>query len=366
MLSVFNCHIAEQAGQYVMDTLTAKRVSEGELVAEFERRCSADFGLLNPVALNSGSSALQLALMLANVGVGDEVICSPQTCVVTALAILMVGATPVFCDVEYETGNLDPEAFKLCITERTKAVIVVHWGGYPADMDRVNVIAKEHGISVVEDAAHAFGAIYKSNPIGTVSDFTCFSFQAIKHLTTGDGGLLCCLAPGAREEAMERRWFGINRKTAKPSELGEREFDITNLGFKFHMNDFSAALGIANMLNLKERIEKRRAIAKFYDDNLKNIDGAVPFLYKDDRQSSYWLYGLHVQNRLNFVRALAAKSIGASVVHQRIDKNSIFEKFRKELPNLSRFDSSQIHIPVHESITWEDAQKIVDCIKSGW
>ena len=148
---------------------------------------------MRPVAVNSGTSALHLASAVADVGPGDEVILPPQTFVASAATILMCGAKPVFADIQPYTGNLDPQSLRVHITPRTKAVMPVHWGGYPCDMDEINAIAREHDLAVVEDAAHALGATYKGKPVGSLSRFTAFSFQAIKHLTTGDGGALCCL-----------------------------------------------------------------------------------------------------------------------------------------------------------------------------
>ena len=181
-------------------------------------------------------------------------------------------AIPVFADIQLSTGNIDPKSIVNKITEKTSAIIAVHWGGYPCDLDEILDIGKQHNLIVIEDAAHALGATYKGKSIGDISDFTAFSFQAIKHLTTGDGGALCCLKDKDSEKAKRIRWFGIDRENSEPSNLGEREFDIDEVGYKYHMNDLAAALGQGNLESLCDRLRRRREIAKIYHDELLNTD----------------------------------------------------------------------------------------------
>ncbi|MBS3125467.1 DegT/DnrJ/EryC1/StrS family aminotransferase [Candidatus Woesearchaeota archaeon] len=203
-----------------------------------------------PVTVNSGTAAVHLALDIAGVGPGDEVITTSLTCAATNHAILMQYAKPVFADVQYDTGNIDPEDIEHRITPKTKAVLVVHWAGYPCDMDEINAIAKKHNLPVIEDAAHAMGASYKGKPMGTISDFTCFSLQAIKHITTGDGGILCTNNIQDYQKGIRRRWFGIDRNHRIPSVLGHADYDIVERGFKYHMNDIAAAIGLAQLPDL--------------------------------------------------------------------------------------------------------------------
>lgn len=366
MISMFHTFISPEAEARVCETLRSGFLSEGKLVQEFEHRLSTDLGLQNPVAVNSGSTALLLALVLAGVKPGDEVICPAQTFVATALAVMHLQARPVFCDIEFDTGNLSTIDLERRITNRTRAIMPVHWAGFPCDMDRINEIAKRHDLVVVEDAAHALGASYRGRPVGSLSDFACFSFQAIKHLTTGDGGAISCSSSEKHKEAMTRRWFGIDRQNSQPSILGERSYDLSLLGFKYHMNDLAAALGLANLTGFYERLKQRRAFADFYRAQLKNISGLRLFRQDKEIESSYWLFPLHVERREDFVRALAAKGVAASVVHQRIDRNSIFGGERADLPIQSTFDQSQINIPIHDGVDQASAEQIVAAIKSGW
>ena len=173
-MNFFHTHISPRAIELATETLRSTFVSEGNRVHEFETELSRTLGLVRPVAVNSGTSALHLALVLAGIGPGDEVILPAQTFVASGMVILMCGARPVFADIHPHTGNLDPASIRKKITPRTKAIMPVHWAGCPCDMDEINAIAREHGLTVVEDAAHALGATYKSRPVGSLSRFTAF------------------------------------------------------------------------------------------------------------------------------------------------------------------------------------------------
>ena len=362
----FNTHIAASAFEKVKGVLASTFLSEGKIVGDFERALTKQCGIINPVALNSGTAALHLALVTAGIGNGDEVILPAQTFIASGLAILMAGATPVFADIQYETGNIDPEDVLKKITAKTKAIMPVHWGGYPCDMDELQTIATNHNLLIIEDAAHAIGATYKEKFIGAISDMTCFSFQAIKHLTTGDGGALACKDAAHFEKAMSLRWFGIDRKKSSVGLLGERDYNVTGVGYKYHLNDYAAALGQANLETLTANLTRRRALAAYYNAELKDVAGINLFEYKNDRESAYWLYGFHVENREAFILKLKEKDIPASIVHAGIDRNDVFKNAESELPVQRHFDETQIHIPVHNDISDEQAEHIVHTIKTGW
>ncbi|MGI0484481.1 DegT/DnrJ/EryC1/StrS family aminotransferase [Pantanalinema rosaneae CENA516] len=366
MIPIFHTYIHPSAVEKVYSVLDSTLLSEGKQVKEFEEALSIQLGLINPVAVHSGTSALHLALLLAGVKPGDEVICPTQTFVASALAILYVQAIPVFADIQYETGNICPQSIASKITDKTKAIMTVHWGGYPCDLDVIHAIAQQHQLVVIEDAAHALGATYKNQVIGAISDFTCFSFQAIKHLTTGDGGAVCCLNHDLVARVLASRWFGIDRANSQLSFLGERQYDITEVGYKYHLNNYAAALGLANLQGFQDRLEKRRQIAKRYSEALGQISGIRLFEYQVDRQSAYWLYGMHVERRDDFILALRDRGVTASVVHQRIDRNSVFGGKRPNLVHQARFDETQVHIPIHDGLKEEDIAQVIEAIKSGW
>jgi perosamine synthetase len=364
-IKFFDTTIESECLDNVLKTLQSKMISAGKKSDEFEKKLS-DFGLINPVTLNSGTVTMHLALIASNIKPGDEVILPPQTFISTGLSILYVGATPVFADINPSNGNISIESIKSKITNKTKAIMPVHWGGYPCDLDEINEIAKIHNLSVIEDAAHAFGAVYKDKLIGSISRFTSFSFQAIKHLTTGDGGAICCLNKEDEHLIKKLRWFDIDRESSKTGFLGEREYDATNIGFKYHMNDIAASLGIGNLSNINKKLKKIKDIAKIYDSELKNVSGLKLMEYNNDRTSSYWLYPILIEDRENFIKKMKSNNIPVSVVHQGIDKNTIFGGKQLDLIGQRYFDENQIHIPIHNNLSEDDINYITNKIKEGW
>ncbi|MCL4435498.1 MAG: DegT/DnrJ/EryC1/StrS family aminotransferase [Thaumarchaeota archaeon] len=342
-------------------------LGEGPKVGQFESELKNKFGLKYVLALNSGTSALRLALAVGGVGPNDEVITTPFTALATNTSILEQGAKPVFADINYETSNIDPADIEKHITRKTKAIICVHYGGYPCDMDEINEIARDHDLLVIEDAAHALGATYKGKVIGTISKFTAFSFQAIKHITTGDGGMLTLLDSEKYEEARRRRWFGIDRAARKPSVIGyDTTFDITEAGYKYHMNDIAATIGLEQLKYFDAVFKRRAEIANIYREQLSDVNGIVLSENSSDRKNANWLFPLHVERREDFAKMMSAKGIEVSVVHWRNDRYSIFGGLRKDLPNLEKFSKTIIHIPLHQDLTDSNVEYIIDSIKGEW
>ena len=359
-------YISEKAITLATEVLRSGYVSAGEYADKFEDELEGRLGLVNPVTVNSGTSALYLALAVAGVKPGDEVIIPAQTFIATGHSVLMHYATPVFADIQYKTGNIDPNSIREKITEKTKAIIPVHWAGYPCDLDEINEIAGEHGLAVIEDAAHALGASYKGKPIGAVSRFTAFSFQAIKHLTTVDGGALCCFDKDDVYQAKRRRWFDIDRENSKPSMLGERIYDAEKTGYKCHMNDLSAAIGLGNLEDFPVKLKRRIEIGGIYREGIKDVPGLQLLDYKDDRESACWLFTMLVERRTDFIRKLKESDIPASVMHLRIDNNSVFGGIRPDLTVQAEFNENQVSVPVHSGLTDNDVELIVNTIKKGW
>lgn len=365
-ISFFHVHISPSAVELANQVLRSGWISEGPVVKQFESALAQRLGLQNPVAVNSGTAALHLALALAGVGPGHEVILPAQTFVATGLVILMNGATPVFADIDPMTGNITPASIAERISPRTKAVIPVHWAGYPCDLDEINALAARHGLAVVEDAAHALGATYKGKAVGSISRFTVFSFQAIKHLTTGDGGALCCLEETDARAAFSRRWFGIDRASSQPSILGEREYDIAAVGYKYHMNDLAAAVGLGNLEDFPQRLARQQQIASYYREHLENVPGLQLTRLDEDRTHAYWLFTVLVERRKDFIRKLAEGGIPCSVVHLRIDHNSVFGGVRDDLPGQAAFNERQVAVPVHDGLADEDVERVIASIRGGW
>jgi perosamine synthetase len=365
-MEFFHTPISKDAIELATQVLRSGWVSAGEVARKFERALAERLGFANPVSVNSGTSALHLALVTSGVEVGDEVILPAQTFVATGLVVLMQRAIPVFADIDPRTGCMCPESLARKITPRTKAILPVHWGGCPCDLEEINDLARRHGLVVIEDAAHALGATYRGKPVGAISRLTAFSFQAIKHMTTGDGGMLCCVSEADAEKARKLRWFGIDRSGGGRSILGARNFDIESVGYKYHMNDLAAAVGLGNLEDFPSWLRRRQEIAAIYRERLDGVRGLELLRVSGDRTHAYWLFTILVDRREDFARTLASRGVPCSVVDLRIDRNKVFGGVREDLPGQAEFDARQISLPVHGALTEDDVKKVVDVIRSGW
>jgi perosamine synthetase len=366
MIPIFQPRVSERAIERVVEVLRSGWIGEGAEVRQFETDFSRAFGLPRALALNSGTAALHLAMILSRVGPGDEVIVPAQTFAATAIAVMQAGGTPVFADIEPDSPNIDPADVSKRITEKTKAIIVVHYGGLPCDMDGINAVARGRDLVVVEDAAHALGAAYKGQPAGAMSDFGVFSFQAIKQLTTGDGGMLACRDESQHREAYRRRWFGIDRERRRPSELGEPEWDIEEVGYKYHMNNIAAAMGAAHLQDFPAQLARRREMNALYRRELAKVSGVQMLAEPEDRETAAWLFTMLVERRLDFIRALKSREVQAAVWHQRIDKHPLFGGLRDDLPNQARFNERQVSIPMRPDLKPEEVEKVLGAVRQGW
>jgi len=335
-------------------------IAEGEAVYEFEKKLGDYLHNQYIISVNSGTAALHIALLLAGVGKGDEVISTPLTAEPTNVAIKLTGANVVWADIDPNTGLIDPNSVKENITDKTKAIVLVHYAGMVCNMNEFLKISKEFNIPIIEDAAHSLGSLYNNKPIGSISDFTCFSFQAIKHMTTVDGGAIALKNEEMCSKARKLRWFGLDKKVSRLNN------DITEVGFKYNMNNVNAVIGLVQLRHIEEIVSKHKNNGNYYDNELKNIPGIKLLTYYDNTEPSYWLYTLKVQNRKDFIRMLESKGVVASVLHKRNDFHSVFKNSKKELPNLDKFYSEFVHIPCGWWVNDEDREMIVDAIKSGW
>lgn len=346
-----------KAQRMVSDVLASGYVGQGEKVEQFE----VAFGKLvgapePPLSLNSCTSALELALHLIGVGPGDDVISTPMTCTATNGAIVRSGATIVWADVDPITGNLNPHDVVDRFTKRTKAVVAVDWAGRVCDYAGIKAAAL--GIPVIQDAAHSLLA---GKP-GSGGDYVCWSFQAIKHLTTGDGGALLA-PPSEMERARLLRWYGLNRRTSADFRCQQ---DIQEVGFKMHMNDIAAAIGLANLEIVESVVARHRAVAEWYRLALRGIPGVT--LPPEDPLSAWWLYTLLVEDRDGFVQRLAEKGIAASPVHARNDKHKAFKaasETRGPMPGVDHFSAHEVAIPCGWWITDGDREHIAEAVWSA-
>lgn len=335
-------------------------IAEGETVVKFEQQLGELIGNPYCLTVNSGTAALHIALNLIGVTKGDEVISTPLTAEPTNTTIALTGAKVVFADVEIETGLISPESIEKNITSNTKAIMVVHYAGMVCDMDKINAISEKYNIPVIEDAAHAFLSKYNGKYVGNNAQYTCFSFQAIKHLTTIDGGLICLKNEEEFTKARKMRWFGLDKKVAR------LDSNITEAGYKYHMNNVNATVGLVQLQYLKENVLKYIENGRFFDSALANIKDLTLIPYHSQTEPSYWLYTMKVERRDDFIKMMAENGIAASPLHLRNDKHSVFQAKPNQTPHLDLFYEEFVHIPCGWWIGNEDRELIVKAIKKGW
>jgi dTDP-4-amino-4,6-dideoxygalactose transaminase len=347
MTPLFKVWMSKRVDRELREVLHSGFIGQGPKVEAFEKALVPWIGRRTILTTNSCTSALALALRLSEVKSGDEVISTPVTCTATNVPVLGAGAKIVWADVNPWTGNIDPESVKKKITKRTKAVIAVHWGGLPCDLASLQILCREYGLKLIEDAAHGLGAVYRRDPIGSHGDFVCFSFQAIKHLTTGDGGLLSCKSKKDYDRAKLLRWYGIKR----PADLTQ---DVPEWGYKFHMNDLAATIGLANLQDLCWILRRHRENAAYYAERLPSR------IYSPD--SASWLQTLHVDDKPAYFKRMAKAGIQTGHVHERNDRYSMFKASRCPLPGVDAFYKTQVNIPVGWWVTKKDREAIVRAV----
>lgn len=344
----------------IEETLYSGYIAEGEKVYEFERMFGEYVNNQFCLSVNSGTAALHIALLLIGVGKGDEVISTVLTAEPTNVVIKLTGAKVVWADVDEQTGLLDPTSVREKITPRTKAIMLVHYAGMVVNLKEFQKISEEFNIPLIEDAAHALGAKYDDKPIGSISNFTVFSLQAIKHMTTVDGGFLCLKSIDKSNQAKLLRWFGLDK--SKP----RLENDIKKPGYKYHMNNVTATIGIVQMKYIKEIVKKYVDNGIFFDKTLSEANGLELLKYYPGTEPSYWLYTMKVDRRDDFIRMLNSNGITASELHLRNDRHSVFAESKTSLPHFENFYRKMVHIPCGWWVSLEDRERIVELIKGGW
>lgn len=391
IIPLFKVAMSEDAIERSNKVMRSGFIGQGPIVEEFEKALQEELELDKPpITVNSGTSALHLALHILKeprydaVWDGyalqednwpgydseDEVLTSALTCTATNWPILANGLKIKWVDVDPETCNMSLTDLESKITEKTKIIMLIHWGGYPIDLDEVkNIVQRskqKYGftIQVIEDCAHAYLSKYKDKFIGSHGNICCFSFQAIKHLTTVDGGMLIVPNSYLHSKAKLLRWFGIDRDS--PRTMERCEDDIKQWGWKFHANDCDAAVGLGNMDLARKNVTKSNYIAGIYDAVLKG-KGEVEILKRnDDCYSSFWIYTLKVKDLPHFKKHMDQAGIMVSQVHKRNDVHSTVKEFKAPLPNLDQLEQEMISIPCGWWMTDEDINYVIETINKGW
>ncbi len=303
----------------VADVLRSDWITTGPVVEQFEEATAQFVGAKSAVAVSSGTAGLHAAMHAAGIGPGDEVIVPAMTFVATASAVVFQGGTPVFADVLRDTLLIDPDQVEAHLTSRTKAVVAVDYAGQPCDYERLRSIAEEHDLFLVADACHALGAAYRGRRVGTLADLTVFSFHPVKHITTGEGGMV--VTDDAELGAKMRRFrnHGISQDHRQRETKGSWFYEVGDLGYNYRLTDFQCALGISQMRKLPDWVERRRSIAGRYDTAFSEVPGVEPLAVREDAYHSYHLYIIRLNldrlraSRAEIFAALRSEGIGVNV-----------------------------------------------------
>ena len=381
-IPLFKVFMSDEASQSVSEVLSSGYITQGPEVEKFEDILQKYFNNKRVVTTNSATSALHLIFhMLKKYGLGDEkvkvesekdhVLTTPLTCTATNWPILSNEINLKWVDVDPQNCNMDLSDLEKKLNKNTKAVMVVHWGGYPIDLQRLREIQsnfkKKYGFKfiIIEDCAHAFGTKTNKELIGNTGNISTFSFQAIKHLTSVDGGCVNFNNDEDVELAKLLRWYGIDRNENRKD--FRCESDILNIGFKFHMNDVNAYIGRKNFDSVTKNLLKiHNDNGNYYNNELKNVPNVELMNYSSELFVPFWIYTIKVKNRDNFMKHMEQKGIIVSRVHERNDKHTATKEFQTDLPLLESFIDEMVCIPVGWWVGQQERSYIVDSIKEGW
>ena len=367
-------HITQAEIDEVVDTLRSGWLTTGPRTRRFEREFAISVGAEHAIAVNSATAALHLALDAIGLRAGDEVIVPVYTFTATAEVVTYFNARPVFVDVDPVTCNLDPAQLEKSITPRTRAIMVVHIAGLPADMDPILAIARAHDLPVIEDAAHAFPARYRDRSVGTIGDLTAFSFYATKTLATGEGGMLTTNNPAYAERASIMTLHGISRDAWKRySAEGSWYYEVVQAGYKYNMTDIAAALGLQQLARSEWLLERRRAIAQRYSAAFSQLAGVEVPPDPPHVQHAWHLYILRLHSeqltisRDAFIRALTEEQIGSSVhfipLHLHPFYRDSYQLSEQSFPIATREYRRAISLPIYPGMTNEDVEDVIAAVE---
>lgn len=356
--------------QAVVDVLQSDFLTTGPKIAEFEQTVADYVGAKYAVAISNGTSALHAACFAAGIGPGDEVITTPLTFAASANCVLYCGGTPVFADVDPKTYNIDPEDIRRKITDRTKAIIAVHLAGQPCDMDAIHSIAREHGLIVIEDGAHALGSVYKGKKVGSMSDMTTFSFHPVKPITTGEGGMIVTDNEDFYKKMILFRSHGITRDDSMMTRNdGPWFYQQFDLGYNYRITDIQCALGCSQMKKLDRFLARRKEIVARYNEALADCDNIITPYQLSDTESGWHLYIVQVKNcdRRQVFENMREKGIGVNVHYIPVYMHPYYQEHGYEnvhCANAEEIYSHIISLPLYPGLTSEQQDYVIDTLKS--
>jgi dTDP-4-amino-4,6-dideoxygalactose transaminase len=363
-IPLYKVNMPSGVAKIVAEVLNSGQIAGGPNIEKFEGLLRDYLG--NPWVTTNGdvSTALTLCLYQAGVRPGDDVLMSPPVCLATSCPVRNLFANIRWCDVDPLTGNIDPQAIVKRITPRTKAIVVYHWAGNPADLEAIYAVARAHNLAVIEDAGEALGAEYHGKQIGaTGSDYTVFSFYPNRHLTTLDGAAIAC----AREEDFENlQWlkrYGIHQPTFRTSD-GEINpaSDIPVAGWNSYMNHVAATIGVAQMAHLPSTIARYQENGLYYDAALAAVPGVTILKRPVDSRSAYWVYTFLARERDDLLKRLRQQGVYASKIHLRNDLYTCFGSGSEKLPGVDYFSAHSLSIPCGSWVSDEDRNYIVEAV----
>ncbi|WP_414470336.1 DegT/DnrJ/EryC1/StrS family aminotransferase [Methanobacterium sp. ACI-7] len=359
MIPIAKPFIGDEEIKEVEAVLKSGMIAQGPKVAEFEQKFADYIGTNYAVATSSGTTALHVALLAAGIGKEDEVITTPFSFAATANSILYVNAKPVFVDIDPKTYNIDPKRIEEAITDKTKAIMPVHLYGQPAEMNKINKIAEEHDLKVIEDAAQAHGAVYNGIKVGLWGEMACFSFYPTKNITTSEGGII----------TTNSSEFDHNARALRAHGESERYEHVT-LGYNFRMTDISAAIGVVQVRRLDGFNEKRIENAEYLTEHIKHIEGIEPPFVMDNVKHVFHQYTIRISNgkRDELKEFLTQEGIGTGVHYPKaIYKQSLYENlgFTADCPHAEKAAEEVLSIPVNPALTAEDLGKIVSLLEDA-
>lgn len=359
--------------QAVVDVLKSDWITTGAKVGEFEEKFAEYVGAKYAVAVSSGTAALHAAVFAAGIGPGDEVVTTPLSFAATSNCVLYQGGTPVFADIQKDTLNINPKEILKKINNKTKAIIPVDFAGQPCDYDEILKIAKEHNLIVIEDAAHALGAEYKGRKLGSMADMTIFSFHPVKHITTGEGGMITTNDAKLAERLRRFRNHGFTSEARQREDRGSWFYEMIDLGYNYRLTDFQCALGISQLKKIEKLISLRQQIANSYNKAFANLPEIRLAKAIENVRHVWHIYVIQLNleqlhaDRPTIFKALRAENIGVNVHYIPIPLHPYYKKRfgnrQEDFPVTASFYDSAITLPLFSKMTQDDISSVIYAVE---